>query len=150
MVPAAAIVMGISTLVSRNLITVGSEKTRMRMNTAVVAGAITLALAFGLGGASIASLLLLTYGGLTQLAPAILVALCGRVTVGAVPVLAGIVVGVLVVSWITFFEIPIGSWDSGFIALGPNLVVLVVGEAIRRRLPRKADTAVKTEVPVVG
>ncbi|GAB5898485.1 sodium:solute symporter [Mycolicibacterium mageritense] len=150
MVPAAAIVMGISTLVSRNLITVGSEKTRMRMNTAVVAGAITLALAFGLGGASIASLLLLTYGGLTQLAPAILVALRGRVTVGAVPVLAGIVVGVLVVSWITFFEIPIGSWDSGFIALGPNLVVLAVAEAIRRRLPRKADTTVKTEVPVVG
>ena len=150
MVPAAAIAMGISTLVSRNLIKVGNEKTRMRMNTVVVAAAITLALVFGLGGASIASLLLLTYGGLTQLAPAILVALRGRVTVGAVPVLAGIVVGVLVVSWITFFEIPIGSWDSGFIALGPNLVVLIVAETIRRRLPKPAGTTVKSEVPVVG
>jgi SSS family solute:Na+ symporter len=149
MVPAAAIVMGISTLVSRNLITVGTEKLRMRMNTAVVAAAITVALVFGLGGTSIASLLLLTYGGLTQLAPGILVALRGRVTVGAVPVLAGIVVGVLVVSWITFFEIPIGSWDSGFIALGPNLVVLVIAEVIRRRLPGKARTVVKSEVPAV-
>jgi SSS family solute:Na+ symporter len=147
MVPAGAIVMGISSLVSRNLITVGSDKTRMRTNTAVVAAAILLALVFGLGGASISSLLLLTYGGLTQLAPAILVALRGRVTVGAMPVLAGIVVGVLVVSWITFFEIPIGSWDSGFIALGPNIVVLVVAEVVRRRLPRPA---VKQEVPAAG
>ncbi|ORA31746.1 sodium:solute symporter family protein [Mycobacterium aquaticum] len=145
MVPAAAIVMGISSLVSRNLITGGSEKTRMRVNTAVVAAAIILALGFGLGGASISSLLLLTYGGLTQLAPAILVALRGRVTVGAVPVLIGIVIGVLVVSWITFFEIPIGSWDSGFIALGPNIVAVIVAEAIRRRMPR---AAMKQEVPV--
>lgn len=144
MVPASAIVMGISTLVSRNLITGGSEKTRMRVNTAVVAAAIILALGFGLGGASIASLLLLTYGGLTQLAPAVLVALRGRVTVGAIPVLAGIVVGVLVVSCITFFEIPTGSWDAGFVALGPNIVVLIVAEAIRRRLPRPA---IKHEVP---
>jgi SSS family solute:Na+ symporter len=147
MVPAGAIVMGISSLVSRNLITTGSDKTRMRMNTVVVAAAIILALVFGLGGASISSLLLLTYGGLTQLAPAILVALRGRVTVGAMPVLAGIVVGVLVVSWITFFEIPVGSWDSGFIALGPNIVVLIVAEAIRRRLSRPA---VKQEVPAAG
>jgi SSS family solute:Na+ symporter len=145
MVPAAAIVMGISTLVSRNLITGGSEKTRMRVNTAVVAAAIILALGFGLGGASISSLLLLTYGGLTQLAPAILVALRGRVTVGAVPMLIGIVIGVLVVSWITFFEIPIGSWDSGFIALGPNIVAVIIAEAIRRRMPR---AAINQEVPV--
>ncbi|OBC07444.1 sodium:solute symporter [Mycobacterium sp. 852013-50091_SCH5140682] len=144
MVPAAAIVMGISTLVSRNLITGGSDKTRMRVNTAVVAAAIILALGFGLGGASISSLLLLTYGGLTQLAPAILVALRGRVCVGAVPALIGIVIGVLVVSWITFFEIPIGSWDSGFIALGPNIAAVIVAEAIRRRMPRPA---IEEEVP---
>jgi solute:Na+ symporter, SSS family len=142
MVPAAAIVMGISTLVSRNLITKGEEKTRMRMNTVVVAAAVALALGFGLGGASIASLLLLTYGGLTQLAPITLVALRKRVTVGAIPALLSVVTGVVVVALITFFEVPIGSWDSGFIALGPNLLVLVVAEAIRRsRHPRGATTS---------
>jgi SSS family solute:Na+ symporter len=147
---AAAIVMGISTRVSRNLITAGNEKTRMRLNTVIVAAAITLALGFGLGGASIASLLLLTYGGLTQLAPVTLVALRERVTVGAIPALLGVVTGVLVVAWITFFEIPIGSWDSGFIALGPNLIVLVIAEAIRRRLRRPAATTVESEVSAAG
>lgn len=145
MVPAAAIVMGISTLVSRNLITVSDPKAQMRLNTVVVVVAIALALGFGLAGTSISSLLLLTYGGLTQMAPATAVALRSRVTVGAVPVLLGIVVGVLVVAWITFFDIPVGNWDSGFIALGPNLLVLVVAEAIRRRrATSRAATAAVT------
>jgi SSS family solute:Na+ symporter len=63
--------------------------------------------------------------------------------------LSMVIARVLVVSWTTFFEIPIGSWDSGFIALGPNLVVLVIAEVIRRRLLGKARTVVKSEVPAV-
>lgn len=132
MVPAAAIVMGISSLVSTNLIPVRREAWRFRINALFVVCAILLSLAFGLANSDIGSLLLLTYGGLTQMAPATLIALGRRVTVGAIPALLGIVVGVVTVAWITFFEIPIGSWDSGLIALAPNLVVLVVAEAIRR------------------
>lgn len=134
MVPAAAIAMGISTLVSRNLVVVRSERMRMRLNTAFVTGAIVLSLGFGLAGSDIASLLLLTYGGLTQLAPATAIALRRRVTIGSVPVLLGLVTGVLLVAWLSFFEIAIGTWDSGLIALGPNILVVAVAEAVRRRL----------------
>ena len=84
MVPAAAISMGISTLVSRNLVIVRSERLRMRLNTLFVTAAIVLSLGFGLADSDIASLLLLTYGGLTQLAPATVIGLRSRVTVGAV------------------------------------------------------------------
>lgn len=77
-------------------------------------------------------------------------ALRKRVTVGAIPALLSVVTGVLVVAWITFFEIPIGSWDSGFIALAPNLIVLVIAEAIRRRLRAPAATAIECEVPAAG
>jgi SSS family solute:Na+ symporter len=132
MVPAAAIAMGISSLVSTNLVPV-RESLRFRLNTVFVVVAIMLSLAFGLANSDIASLLLLTYGGLTQMAPATLIGLRRKVSVGAVPVLLGMVVGVVTVAWITFFEVPIGSWDSGLIALAPNLVVLVVAEVVRRR-----------------
>ena len=37
---------------------------------------------------------------------------------------------------------PIGNWDSGFIALAPNIAVVVVAEMIRRRL----QPAVMTQV----
>lgn len=149
MVPAAAIVAGISALVSNNLITIRNESRRRKVNTFVVVAAVLLSLSFGLAGSDIASLLLLTYGGLTQMAPATLIALRGRVTVGAVPVVLGLVVGVATVAWITFFEVSIGSWDSGLIALAPNVLVLLVAEAYRRRTredpnhSRRSATSIK-------
>ena len=145
MVPAAAIAMGISTLISRNLVTVRDEKLRMRLNTGFVAGAIVLSLVFGLANSNIASLLLLTYGGLTQLAPATAIALRKKVAVGAIPVLLGLVTGVLLVGWMTFFDVPIGNWDSGFIALGPNIAVVVVAELIRRRMHQPVIAPVAAE-----
>ncbi|WP_408895728.1 sodium:solute symporter [Nocardioides sp. R1-1] len=146
MVPAAAIAMGISSLVSTNLVSV-RESLRLRVNTLFVVLAIVLSLGFGLANSDIASLLLLTYGGLTQMAPATLLGLRRRVTVGAVPVLLGMVVGVATVAWITFFEVPVGSWDSGLIALAPNLVVLVVAEAVRRA---RHGTRVETQQPAAA
>ncbi|MGH8879382.1 MAG: hypothetical protein ACRD0P_18895 [Stackebrandtia sp.] len=86
----AAIVMGISTLVARNLVPVKTDRARMRLNSAVVITAISLSLGFGLADSDITSLLLLTYGGLTQLAPGIAIGLRRTVTIGMVPVLAGI------------------------------------------------------------
>jgi SSS family solute:Na+ symporter len=70
--------------------------------------------------------------------------------VGATPALLSVVTGVVVVACITFFEVPIGSWDSGFIALGPNLVVLVIAEAIRRRLHRRAVGTGASAMSAVG
>ncbi|UOQ57137.1 sodium:solute symporter family protein [Leucobacter allii] len=132
MVPASAIVMGISTLVSRNVVGGVRGGRQMALNYVVIVASIALALAFGLVRSDIGALLLLTYGCTTQFAPAIAIALANRVKVGAWPVGLSIVAGSLTVAVITFAEIPIGSWDSGLIALAPNLVVLVVAEAIRR------------------
>ena len=132
MVPAAAIVMGISTLITRNVVSGLRPAQQMTVNYVVIVVAIGLALAFGLVRSDIGALLLLTYGCTTQFAPAIAIALADRVRVGAWPIGLSIVTGALTVAIITFANIPIGSWDSGLIALAPNLIVLVVAEAIRR------------------
>ncbi|MFT4232222.1 MAG: sodium:solute symporter family protein [Leucobacter sp.] len=132
MVPASAIVMGISTLVSTNVVPTSSPVTRMRINYVVIVAALGLALAFGLVRSDIGALLLLTYGGTTQFAPGVMLGLTKRVRVGAWPIGLGIIAGTATVLVITFAEIPIGSWDSGLIGLAPNVVVLVIAEAIRR------------------
>jgi SSS family solute:Na+ symporter len=68
----------------------------------------------------------------------------------------GILTGTAVVAVITFAEIPIGSWDSGLIALGPNLLVTAAAEWIRRSLARpaasrrSAGTPDHTPVAVAG
>lgn len=133
MVPAGAIAMGISSLVSNNLLTVKNPKVRFRLNHVVVAVAVGLALTFGLAKSDIGALLLLTYGGLTQMAPAVAIAIARKVRVGAIPVTLGIITGTLCVAIITFANIPTGGIDSGLLSLLPNLVVMVVAEAIRRQ-----------------
>lgn len=156
MVPAGAIAMGISTLVSNNLVPARDPRLRLRINHAVVILAIGAALLFGLFRSDIGALLLLTYGGLTQLAPAVAAALPSRVRLGAVPVMLGILTGTAVVAVITFAEIPIGSWDSGLIALAPNLLVTATAEWVRRsrRTPgaarRVADPVGQAPVAVSG
>jgi SSS family solute:Na+ symporter len=135
MVPAAAIAMGISSLVSHNVLSVKSPVLRFRLNHVVVVVAVGLALLFGLAKSDIASPLLLTYGGLTQLAPAVALALPRRAAAGAVPVLLGVLVGTLSVAAFTFAKVPLGGWDSGLVSLAPNLLVLAVAEALRRRRP---------------
>jgi SSS family solute:Na+ symporter len=56
-------------------------------------------------------------------------------------------VGTLTVVAITFAEIPIGSWDSGLIALVPNLIVLGVVEfAVRAR---RRHTGISSAAPAL-
>ncbi|MFT4126248.1 MAG: sodium:solute symporter family protein [Gordonia sp. (in: high G+C Gram-positive bacteria)] len=149
MVPAAAISMGISLLISNNLLPTLSPKAKFQANRLFVVLAIGAALSFSLPGADIGELLLLTYGGLTQLAPAIAVALPDRVRISAWAAMSGIVVGTLTVIVITFAEIPIGSWDSGLIALVPNLVVTAVVEA-GVRLSRRSSPPTPTPEAVAA
>ncbi|MFT4042979.1 MAG: sodium:solute symporter family protein [Gordonia sp. (in: high G+C Gram-positive bacteria)] len=129
MVPAAAISMGISLQISNNLLPGCSPTVKFHANRVFVVLAIGAALAFSLPGADIGDLLLLTYGGLTQLAPAIAAALPNRVRISSWAAMSGIVVGTLTVIVLTYAQIPIGSWDSGLIALVPNLVVVGLVEA---------------------
>ncbi len=136
MVPAGSIVMGISSLVSNNVLFKAPEKLRFRLNHVIIIVAVGIALIFGLKGADIGALLLLTYGGLSQLAPAIACGRGGKVKVSAVSLGSGIIVGTLLVAIIAFAEVPIGTWDSGFLALIPNLVVFGIVELIVRMVRR--------------
>jgi SSS family solute:Na+ symporter len=142
MVPAAAIAMGISTLLANNVFYKAPERMRFRLNRVFVLIAVGAALAFGLAGKDIGALLLLTYGGLSQLAPAIAAGLAHRVRLSAAAAISGIVVGTATVAVITFAEIPIGSWDSGLIALAPNIMVLAAVELVIRARRRSAGSAV--------
>ncbi|MFC6061860.1 hypothetical protein [Streptomyces ochraceiscleroticus] len=126
MVPSAALLLGISTLVSRNLLPARSARTTMRVNHVCVLLASGLALVLGLARpALLANLLLLTYGGLAQLAPATVAALARRNRLGAVPALLGIVAGVVTLGWLTFGGVDIGTVDAGLLSLVPNVVVTV-------------------------
>jgi SSS family solute:Na+ symporter len=130
MVPSASLLSGISALVSKNLLPEGkSERTRLTVNHLVVCVAAALALVLGITRPGLlANMLLLTYGGLSQLAPATLPALMKRNPLGAWPALLGIVAGVGCMVWLTFGGVDIGSWDPGLISLVPNLVVTVVAQ----------------------
>ena len=54
--------------------------------------------------------------------------------------------GTITVAVITFAEIPIGSWDSGLVALGPNLIVMAVVE-LMVRATRRNSPAVPAVTP---
>ncbi|WP_338700117.1 sodium:solute symporter family protein [Streptomyces sp. Q6] len=139
MVPSAAIVVGISSLLSRNLFSVRDERRQLRTNHLCVVAAAGLALVFGLTRPGLLSdLLLLTYGGLTQLAPAIVMGLAKRVRLGATPALLGIVAGVAVLTWLTFGGVDVGTVDTGLIALGVNVVVAAVAQFAVREQPGAA------------
>jgi solute:Na+ symporter, SSS family len=136
MVPAGGIIIGMSTLVSRNIVRSTNPKAQFRVTIVsvfVVAGlALVLAL---LRPDLIANLLLLTYSGLDQLVPAILLALFARGAVGRRPVLVGMLVGVATVIALTppFGYPHVGHVNAGLLALGPNLLVVAVGVLVKRR-----------------
>lgn len=133
MVPSAAIIVGISSLLSRNVVKTRDERTQLRVNHLFAVAAAALALILGLSRPDLlANLLLLTYGGLAQLAPAIVMALAKKVRLGAVPALLGILSGVAALTWLTFGGVDVGTVDPGLIALAPNLIVTAVAELVRR------------------
>ncbi|HEX4722712.1 MAG TPA: sodium:solute symporter family protein, partial [Pseudonocardiaceae bacterium] len=95
MVPAGGIIIGMSTLVSRNIARTREPKAQYRLTLLAVVVVTSLALALALLRPDlIANLLLLTYSGLDQLIPAIVLAIIGRRFVSWRPVLAGMLVGV--------------------------------------------------------
>lgn len=153
MVPAASISMGIGSLVANNVTYRLSERGRFITTRIVIVASMGLALAFGLVKSDIGALLLLTYGGLAQMAPAVAAGLGRRVRVSTVAVSSGLVVGTLFVAVTTFANVPLGSWDNGFLGLGLNVVVFGLVEAIVRitRVPRAditTDDVLAEEVEV--
>ncbi|MFC1407281.1 MULTISPECIES: sodium:solute symporter [Streptacidiphilus] len=149
MVPSAAILVGISSMLSRNLVAIRSPRTQLRVNHLCVVVAAGLALALGLARPGLLSnLLLLTYGGLTQLAPAIAMGLARTVRLHAAAALAGILAGVAVLVWLTFGGVDVGTVDTGLIALVVNIAVTTVAEiAVRLRRPAATPVAPAPSTP---
>ncbi|HEY3684435.1 MAG TPA: sodium:solute symporter family protein [Streptosporangiaceae bacterium] len=141
MVPSAGLLIAISSLVARNLARAKSPKAQFRVNQATVVVATAAALVLGLVKPdALANLLLLTFSGLDQLAPAIGSALLFKRNVLRAPAaLAGIVAGEVVVIFLTFAPADLaaslaGTVNVGLIGLAVNLVVAAVVEAVHRRM----------------
>ncbi|MET7994148.1 sodium:solute symporter family protein [Amycolatopsis sp. NPDC005232] len=149
MVPAAGILIGISSLVARNIVRVRGERRQFWINHGTVVLASALALVLGIFRPDLlANLLLLTYSGSVQLAPANLLGFLKKVPVGKGPVLAGLIAGELVVIWLTFFDTKFaGTVNVGLIGLAANVVVLAVATGIERAVTRPG-VPVKTGEPV--
>ena len=144
MVPAAGILIGISSLVARNIVRVRDQRLQFWVNHGTVVAACGLALVLGIVRPDLlANLLLLTYAGSAQLAPANAFGFMKKVPVGKGPILAGLVVGELVVVWLTFVDTsaPFGTFNVGLIGLAANLVVIGVGVLAERLVGRSATPA---------
>jgi len=135
MVPAAGLIIGMSSLIARNIARTRSDRGQYLANQGSVIGVTALALGLALARPDLlANLLLLTFSGLDQLIPAIGLALLTRKFVGVWPVMAGLLVGEAVVIWLTFGHAYSGHVNVGLLALVPNLVVLIVGAGLERAL----------------
>jgi solute:Na+ symporter, SSS family len=147
MVPAAGLIVAMSSLMSSNIVRVRSERNRFRITQAsvVVLTGIALLLALTRPGL-LANLLLLTFAGMNQVIPATVLALFTRRMVGARWVLAGLLLGELVVIWLSFAPVAaFGNVNVGLIGLIPNLMVVSIGMALHRAGAR--EPAVSAAIP---
>ncbi|WP_051166534.1 sodium:solute symporter family protein [Amycolatopsis orientalis] len=149
MVPAGGILIGISSLVARNITRVRSERKQFWINHGTVVLASALALVLGIFRPDLlANLLLLTYSGSVQLAPANLLGFLKKVPVGKAPVFAGLLAGEVVVIWLTFVDPKlVGTVNVGLVGLAVNVIVLALAALIERAVTRSGDV-VQTGEPV--
>jgi SSS family solute:Na+ symporter len=148
MVPAAGLIIGMSSLVARNVVATTSPQRQTLVNQVSVVGLTGLALVLAIVRPDLlANLLLLTYSGLDQLVPALVLALFALRWAGLRPVLAGLVVGEVVVIALTFGPYS-GTVNEGLIALVPNIAVVVAGALIERRRAGGAPTRTAEPTPV--
>ncbi|WP_405844804.1 sodium:solute symporter [Streptomyces sp. NBC_01518] len=152
MVPAAGILIGISSLVARNIARVRGERTQFWINHGTVVAACGLSLLLAIFRPDLlANLLLLTYSGTVQLAPAIALGFLTRRPVGKVPILAGLFVGELAVIWLTFWnKDPAGNVNVGLIGLAANLIVLALATPAERLLARRTTPHPDNQVAVTA
>jgi solute:Na+ symporter, SSS family len=148
MVPSAGILVGISSLVARNIIPARNERGQFWINHGTVVVACGLALLLGIFRPDLlANLLLLTFSGAAQLAPANGLGLLRRRVTGKVPVLLGLVAGEIVVVWLTFGGPSVGTLNVGIVGLVVNIVVLAVAAAVERATGHAPGPRVEEPVP---
>jgi SSS family solute:Na+ symporter len=144
MVPAAGLLVGIASLVARNIACTTNQHSRYWINQATVVGATALALMLAiLRPGLLANLLLLTYSGLDQLAPAIAAGLLwrtGRLRWWAV--LAGLLAGEATVIYLTLIDTTaVGNINVGIVGLGVNILLISLSElgALLAHAPRPVN-----------
>jgi solute:Na+ symporter, SSS family len=136
-VPAAGLIVGMSTLIARNIVGAQSGRAQFAVNQVSVVVVTGFALITALVRPDLlANLLLLTFSGLDQLVPAVALALFARKVIGVWPVLSGLVIGEAVVIWLTFSDVYAGTINVGLIALIPNIVVVALGALLERAVGR--------------
>jgi SSS family solute:Na+ symporter len=151
MVPAGTMCIGISTLVSHNLVRPASPRVGFVVNHGVVVVVAGLALVFGiLRPDLLANLLLLTLSGLAQMAPALVAVLGRRRLLSKLPAMLGVIVGEVVVVWFTFGGIDIARINTGIIALAVNVGVAALAELVARQLRSAKRSGVLAEATVNG
>jgi len=152
MVPASVMVLGMSSMVARNVVRVANPRMQFYTNHVAVLVILGLALVLDLTRPNaLANLLLLTYSGLVQFIPGLISGLRDRPLVGRAAVMSGLVAGEAFVIWVTFWKIGLANVNAGIVALGVNLVVVAVVElVVRRRAAPTSGTAedAAAEVPV--
>src|SRR2546423_305449 len=135
MVPAAGLIVAMSSVIARNIVPARTERGQFAVNQASVVVVTGLALTLGLARPDLlANLLLLTFSGLDQLIPAIGLALLARRVIGKWPVVAGLLVGEAIVIWLTFSHAYSGHINVGIVALVPNIAIVGIGAILERGL----------------
>ncbi|AJR18508.1 sodium:solute symporter family protein [Pimelobacter simplex] len=137
MVPAGVLCLSMSSLIAHNVAGLRSERAKLWLNHSVVVVATAASLYLALARPDLlGNLLLLTFAGLAQLAPAILAAIGRRRHLGLPAACSGLVVGVLVLWQITATAPNLDGVHPGVIALGANLAVAAVVELALRAAGR--------------
>ncbi|MCQ4082382.1 sodium:solute symporter family protein [Streptomyces sp. RB6PN25] len=137
MVPAAVMVLAMSTLIARNVVRSRSPRLQFLTNHGAVVAILALALVLALVRPNaLTDLLLLTYSGLVQFAPGLVAGLARRPLLGRIPVLLGMVVGEAVVVWLTFAHVDVAHINAGIVGLGVNVVVAALVHVAERATGR--------------
>lgn len=133
MVPAGTLCLAMSSLIAHNVADIDDERTKLWVNHGVVVLATAASLFLALKRPDLlGNLLLLTFAGLAQLAPAILAAIGRRRHLSLAAACAGLVVGIATLWIITDRTPDLDGVHPGIVALGANLVVAAGVELLLR------------------
>ncbi|QIS11540.1 sodium:solute symporter family protein [Nocardia arthritidis] len=146
MVPASAMILGMSSNMARNVIRTSNPRVQFFTNHGAVVVILALALVLDLVRPNaLANLLLLTYSGLVQFAPGLVAGLRERPRLSAPAIIAGIVAGEAFVIWVTLWKIGLANVNAGIPALGINILVAALVEISVRRarhpVPERAQSS---------
>lgn len=126
-VPMAMFMLVIGTMWGRSVLGIhprtAPRQRELSQAVALLAGSVALAMTY-LWPNALVRLSLLSYEGMAQLMPAVLLALLWR-KISATAIVSGLIVGVSIVSWLVFTDRdPLHGVNAGLVALAANIAVV--------------------------